>query len=64
MLIINATEGFEHRIGQDGSEQHFSALETVNVADAGHWLHHDQFDTFMDLTRAFLARNRMETVND
>jgi pimeloyl-ACP methyl ester carboxylesterase len=27
----------------------------ANIDGAGHWSHHDQLDTFLDLTRTFLA---------
>jgi len=39
----------------DGRAQHFRNARVVSFADAGHWLHHDQFDRFMTELRAFLA---------
>jgi pimeloyl-ACP methyl ester carboxylesterase len=32
----------------------FANARVVNFANAGHWLHHDQFDRFMAELRAFL----------
>ncbi len=61
VLIINATEGFDHRIGQDGTDQHFGNLETVSVEDAGHWLHHDQFDEYITHVKSFLGKHRVTT---
>lgn len=39
---------------QDGRMAHFSDARLVEFADAGHWLHHDQFDQFLAELRAFL----------
>ncbi|HKI73902.1 MAG TPA: alpha/beta hydrolase [Pseudomonadales bacterium] len=55
MLMINATNGYGHRTGQGDSLPHFRGARVVNVDGAGHWVHHDQFDTFMKLTQDFLA---------
>lgn len=38
----------------DGRAAHFSNARLVEFADAGHWLHHDQFDRFLTELRAFL----------
>jgi pimeloyl-ACP methyl ester carboxylesterase len=56
VLIVNAGEGYPFRIGQDGTLRHFRRAEAVVVPEAGHWLHHDRFDEFLHLVRAFLAR--------
>lgn len=34
---------------------HFADARVAAFEDAGHWLHHDQFATFMDVIRRFLA---------
>lgn len=39
---------------QDGRFNHFKDARLVEFADAGHWLHHDQFDRFMSELRGFL----------
>jgi pimeloyl-ACP methyl ester carboxylesterase len=39
---------------RDGRMAHFRDARLVEFADAGHWLHHDQFDRFIAELRAFL----------
>jgi pimeloyl-ACP methyl ester carboxylesterase len=39
---------------KDGRAAHFADVRLAEFADAGHWLHHDQFDTFIAELRAFL----------
>lgn len=39
---------------KDGRAAHFRDARLVEFADAGHWLHHDQFDRFLAEVRAFL----------
>ncbi len=39
---------------KDGRASHFHDARLVEFADAGHWLHHDQFDRFIAELRAFL----------
>jgi pimeloyl-ACP methyl ester carboxylesterase len=55
-LIINATEGFDHRIGQHGTLRHFRHGTLVDIADAGHWVHHDQLEEVVVATGNFLAQ--------
>jgi pimeloyl-ACP methyl ester carboxylesterase len=38
----------------DGRIAHFRNARVVTFEDAGHWLHHDQFDRFMAELRDFL----------
>lgn len=53
-LLLNATEGLEHRTGQDGSLACFKDATLIDFEDAGHWLHHDQFDIFLSHVQDFL----------
>ena len=39
---------------KDGRAAHFNTASVATIEDAGHWLHHDQFDTFMHKLSAFL----------
>ena len=55
-LIVNSTEGYPHRIGQDGTDRYFKNLQFVEVEQAGHWSHHDQLDTVINHLRSFLFR--------
>ena len=57
VLLINATEGFEHRIGHDGSHAYFPNHTIETIPDAGHWLHHDQFARCLELISAFLKQH-------
>jgi pimeloyl-ACP methyl ester carboxylesterase len=54
VLIINATDGYEHRIGQNGTVEHFQKAEMVTLSNAGHWVHHDRLDEVETLVRQFL----------
>jgi len=55
-LIINATEGFGHRIGQNGTLDHFRHGSLIDIEKAGHWVHHDQLDEVVVATGNFLAQ--------
>lgn len=39
---------------EDGRIKHFADARLAAFADAGHWLHHDQFDRFMAELKGFL----------
>jgi pimeloyl-ACP methyl ester carboxylesterase len=54
-LLIRGTESWASDPIEDGRASHFHNARVENVEGAGHWVHHDQLDTFLDLTRAFLA---------
>lgn len=53
-LLLNAKQGFEHRTGQDDTLQYFRHGQVVDIDQAGHWLHHDQFDEFIAQAQNFL----------
>ena len=52
--IINATQGYEHRIGQDDTLQYFKHSELAKVPGAGHWTYHDKPDQVLKLVQRFL----------
>ncbi|MDA1075375.1 MAG: alpha/beta hydrolase [Proteobacteria bacterium] len=54
VLIINARDGYGHRIGQNGTDAYFKDVRMVNVDAAGHWVHHDQLEKVVDEVDAFL----------
>jgi len=56
-LLLNAKQGYSNRTGQSGTLKHFRHGVVQDIDDAGHWLHHDQFDAFIGATRDFLAKN-------
>lgn len=54
ILILWAEEGWGRHISElDVSP--FHNVRDVFVRDAGHWIHHDQFEIFMSLVDSFLA---------
>ncbi|HEX7037145.1 MAG TPA: alpha/beta hydrolase [Pseudomonadales bacterium] len=57
VLILNGTEGYPHRIGQDGTARHFANVTVVDVPGAGHWVHHDRLDVVVAEVNGFLARH-------
>ena len=56
-LIINAENGYEHRIGHGDSLDQFSNAQLEVIANAGHWTYHDQLDAVVTTTRQFLSAN-------
>ena len=56
-LLLNAKQGFPHRVGQDDTLKHFKHAKLNDIDDAGHWLHHDQFDAFIAHTQEFLHQH-------
>lgn len=55
MLLFYGANSFASNPERDGRLQHFKTARVIEYENAGHWLHHDQFDRFMaDLTE-FLA---------
>ena len=53
-LCLNAKQGFAHRTGQDGTIAHFAQGRLEDIADAGHWVHHDQLDAVVNSVQAFI----------
>ena len=54
-LLFRGEESWASDPEQDGRMAHFKNARLVNVADAGHWVHHDKLDLFMRETTEFLA---------
>jgi pimeloyl-ACP methyl ester carboxylesterase len=54
-LLLYGEKSWASNPATDGRAVHFRNAQVVNVPDAGHWLHHDQFALFMGHVRAFLA---------
>ena len=54
MLMFYGTESFATNPEKDGRIGYFSTARVIEYENAGHWLHHDQFDRFMADVRAFL----------
>ena len=56
VLILNASQGYEHRIGQGDTLAHFADAELHDIDGAGHWTYHDRLDDVVGHVRAFLER--------
>ena len=54
-LLVRGTESWASDPLEDGRAAHFRHARVVNVEDAGHWVHHDQLEVFLDHVRRFLA---------
>lgn len=54
VLMLWGRKSFAASPAGDGRLDHFATATLKEYEDAGHWLHHDQFDRFMADVRAFL----------
>jgi len=56
-LLLNAKQGFGHRTGQNDTLKHFRRGQLIDIDNAGHWVHHDQFEEVMAILNKFLKEN-------
>jgi pimeloyl-ACP methyl ester carboxylesterase len=56
VLLFRGTESWASDPVVDGRIAVFRDATLVNVEGAGHWVHHDRLDVFMENVDAFLAR--------
>lgn len=56
-LLLNAGQGFGHRTGQNDTLKHFRHGKLVDIDNAGHWVHHDQFDAVMSIVTDYLKEH-------
>ena len=54
MLLFYGADSFASNPEGDGRIKHFKTARVIEYENAGHWLHHDQFDRFMADLTAFL----------
>lgn len=54
MLLLYGANSFATNPAKDGRLENFQDARVIEYQDAGHWLHHDQFESFMRDIRAFL----------
>jgi pimeloyl-ACP methyl ester carboxylesterase len=54
MLMMYGANSWASNPEKDGRISHFSTARVIEFENAGHWLHHDQFDRFMNEIKAFL----------
>jgi pimeloyl-ACP methyl ester carboxylesterase len=54
LLLLYGADSWASNPKKDGRLNYFKAADVIEFENAGHWLHHDQFDRFMATLRAFL----------
>jgi len=54
-LLVYGKESWASNPAEDGRAAHFNSAQVVLFEKAGHWVHHDQLDAFLDTVRKFLA---------
>jgi pimeloyl-ACP methyl ester carboxylesterase len=54
-LLIRGTESWASDPIKDGRAKHFRNAKVVNIEKAGHWVHHDQLERFLEVVREFLS---------
>jgi pimeloyl-ACP methyl ester carboxylesterase len=55
VLLIRGSESWASDPEADGKASAFHQCRTELVRDAGHWVHHDQLEKFMEIVWDFLA---------
>jgi pimeloyl-ACP methyl ester carboxylesterase len=53
-LLVYGKESWASNPEEDGRIRHFKTAKVVSFEGAGHWVHHDRLDGFLDLLRGFL----------
>ncbi len=54
ILFVNGKESWASNPEKDGRLQYFKDGRVVEFERAGHWVHHDRLDAFLETVRAFL----------
>jgi pimeloyl-ACP methyl ester carboxylesterase len=55
ILFVNGKESWASNPEKDGRMQSFQDARVIEFERAGHWVHHDRLDAFVEAVRAFLA---------
>lgn len=53
-LLIYGADSWASNPERDGRARHFRNARTIEFENAGHWVHHDQFERFVAEVRGFL----------
>lgn len=53
-LLLYGADSWASNPAEDGRLAHFQNATCIQLENAGHWLHHDQFDRFMKTVQDFL----------
>ena len=54
ILFVNGKESWASNPETDGRMQYFKDARVVEFESAGHWVHHDRLEAFLETVRAFL----------
>lgn len=54
-LLVYGTESWATNPTTDGRAEHFNNAEVIAVEGAGHWVHHDQLERFVQIAKEFIA---------
>jgi pimeloyl-ACP methyl ester carboxylesterase len=55
-LLVYGNESWASNPLGDGKADHFANAEVVTFEKAGHWVHHDQLNAFIERVRAFIRK--------
>ncbi len=55
VLLVNGAESWASNPAKDGRAAYFKNARVAEFEGAGHWVHHDKLDEFLEVTREFLA---------
>ena len=54
-LLVYGKESWASNPEKDGRLKTFKTAKVVEFDNAGHWVHHDRLDAFVDTVRSFIA---------
>jgi len=54
-LLVYGKESWASNPQEDGRARHFQNARVMSFEGAGHWVHHDRLDAFIDTVREFLC---------
>ena len=53
-LLVYGQESWASNPLKDGRTRHFRDAKVIAIENAGHWVHHDRLDAFLNIVRGFL----------
>lgn len=54
--LVHGADSWAHHPGKDGRADYFRQASVTSYERAGHWVHHDRFDSFVADLRTFLGQ--------
>jgi len=55
-LLVRGTESWASNPLEDGRAAYFQNATVANIEKAGHWVHHDQLEVFLEIVTGFFRR--------